>query len=219
MKVSTRGILEIAEHEGIVPAPYYDSVGVLTYGIGHTKNAGGPDPAKMSLAMPSDIEKEIDKALKLFAQDVGKYEKRVNAAIKVPLAQHEFDALVSFDLNTGGIHRAKLTKAINAHDPDAKRHFMGWLRPPELRKRRTAEMDLFHTGDYDANGDRIPVWKTNGKGKLIGQLRTMSGDDVLQRMGRRVSQTDTPPATDIKPQPNPFTAFVAAIAALFGGRK
>tara|TARA_R110002153_G_scaffold90185_1_gene220460 strand:+ start:590 stop:1249 length:660 start_codon:yes stop_codon:yes gene_type:complete len=218
MKVSTRGILEIAEHEGIVPAPYYDSVGVLTYGIGHTKNAGGPDPAKMSLAMPADIDKEIDKALKLFAQDVVKYEKRVNVAIYVPLAQHEFDALVSFDLNTGGIHRAKLTKAINAHDPDAKRHFMGWLRPPELRKRRTAEMDLFHTGDYDANGDRIPVWKTNGKGKLIGQLRTMSGDDVLKRMGRRVSHTGTSAAPVTATPAAPVHWLTTLLQSLFGGK-
>lgn len=211
MNVSDKGLLEIAEHEGIVPAPYYDSVRVLTYGVGHTKNAGGIDPASMSLAMPEDIEGAIDHALGIFRTDVASYEARVNAAIKVSLSQFEFDALVSFDLNTGGIHRAKLTEAINAGDPDAARHFMGWLRPPELRKRRTAEMDLFETGDYDANGDKIPVWKTNGKGKLIGQLRKMSGAEVLKRMGQ------TP--VDATPTPAPKPSFWAAlILALFGGK-
>jgi lysozyme len=189
MRLSDKGLLEIAEHEGIVPAPYYDSVYVLTYGIGHTKNAGGLDPADMSLAMPSDIDAAIDRALDVFRKDVGSYEQRVNDAIKAPPEQHEFDALVSFDFNTGGIHRAQLTKAINGDDPYPARHFMGWLRPPELRKRRTAEMNLFETGDYDANGDQIPIWKTNGMGKLIGRLGTMSGAEVLKRMGRTEPQT------------------------------
>ena len=182
-KLSNRGLLEIAEHEGIVPAPYFDSVGVLTVYIGHTKNAGGVDPATMSLSMPTDIDAAIDKALALFREDVTKYETRVNDAIKVPLSQHQFDALVSFDFNTGGIYRANLTKAINSGNSKAALHFMGWLQPPEIRKRRTAEMDLYITGDYDANGDKIPIWKTNGKGKLVGQLRTMSGSEVLSRMG------------------------------------
>ena len=208
MKVSDKGLLEIAEHEGIVPAPYRDSVGVLTYGIGHTKNAGGIDPATIGLAMPADIEAAIDHALEVFRTDVVSYEARVDAAIKVPLEQHEFDALVSFDFNTGGIHRAQLTKRINAGDPAAAGSFMGWLRPPEIRKRRTAEMDLYATGDYDANGDKIPIWKTNGKGKLIGQLRTMSGADVLKRMGR--APAATPPAT--------VHWLVALLRALFGGK-
>lgn len=182
MRTSDKGILEIAEHEGIVPAPYRDSVGVMTYGIGHTAAAGGLDPATMSLAMPDDIEAAVDHAIGVFRDDLTEYEDRVNAAIKVPLKQHQFDALVSFDFNTGGIHRARLTAAINAGNPNAARHFMGWLRPPEIRKRRTAEMRLFQTGDYDANGDTIPIWRTNGRGKLTGILRTMDGAELLDRM-------------------------------------
>jgi lysozyme len=215
MEVSDEGLLEIAEHEGVVPVPYWDSVGILTYGIGHTKNAGGIDPASMSLAMPANIEKAIDHALEVFRTDIASYEARVNAAIKVPLSQFEFDALVSFDFNTGGIYRAKLSKRINAGDPDAADSFMGWISPPEIRKRRTAEMDLFVTGEYDANGDKIPIWKTNGKGKLIGQLRTMSGDEVLKRMGRRVSHTDTPPA----PVHWLVTLLKTLLKSLFGGLK
>jgi lysozyme len=162
MTVSIRGLLEIAEHEGIVPAPYLDSVGVWTWGIGHTAAAGGPDPAQMTRAMPQDIDAAVIIAIDQFAIDVKGYVARVKDAIRVPLAQHQFDALVSFDFNTGGIHRAKLTAAINAGDPDAARHFMGWLWPPEIRKRRTAEMALFRTGDYAANGDAIPIWRTDG---------------------------------------------------------
>lgn len=44
-KVSPRGLVEIASHEGIVNAPHRDSKGIWTVGIGHTASAGDPDPA------------------------------------------------------------------------------------------------------------------------------------------------------------------------------
>lgn len=180
MKVSAKGVCEIAEHEGIVVAPYYDSVGVLTWGVGHTANAGGINPASMPLAMPKDVDYAIEKAISVFAEDLVKYADRVNKAVKVPVKQHQFDALVSFDFNTGGIFKANLTKKLNAGDvKGAASAFMGWLRPPEIRKRRTAEMNLFLTGNYDANGDRIPVWGTNGKGKLTHVIKHINGQHLL----------------------------------------
>lgn len=184
MKVSTKGILEIAEHEGIVPAPYFDSQNILTVYIGHTKNAGGLDPAKMPRGMPADVDAAIDEAIRVFRDDVAKYEARVNKALKVPVKQHEFDALVSFDLNTGGIHRAILTKEINKGAPDAFEHFMGWLKPPEIRKRRKAEMKLFQTGNYDANGDEIPVWNVDANGELQGIRKVLHGKDLLARFSK-----------------------------------
>lgn len=190
MRLSDKGILEIAEHEGIVPAPYRDSVGVWTFGIGHTAAAGGPDPARMPRGMPADVEAAIDHAIALFREDVRKYEDRVRAAVRKPLKQHEFDALVSFDFNTGGIHRAQLTRAINAGDPEAARHFFGWLKPPEIRKRRTAEKRLFETGDYDANGDDIAVWRVDQTGRRRGVLRVLDGADLLRRMGRISERSD-----------------------------
>lgn len=199
MTLSLRGLLEIAEHEGIVPAPYRDSAGVWTWGIGHTAAAGGPDPARMDRAMPQDVDAAVAAAIGQFAIDVKGYEARVNDAIRVPLAQHQFDALVSFDFNTGGIHRAKLTAAINAGEPDAAQHFMGWLRPPEIRKRRTAEMALFRTGDYAANGDAVPVWRTDSNGRLKGLLRTMSGEELLQRIVAAPIPADLPRMVDLAP--------------------
>ncbi len=182
MKTSLKGVLEIAEHEGIVPAPYLDSRGIPTYGVGHTASAGKPNPAHMPKGMPKDLEKGVVDALRVFQKDLAKYEKRVNDAIKVPLKQHQFDALVSFDFNTGGIHRAKLTRAINARDVNASRHFFGWMRPAEIRKRRRAEERLFRTGEYDHNGNTIPVWRANADMRLRGVVKSMSGDEVLALM-------------------------------------
>lgn len=215
MRTSLKGILEIAEHEGIVPAPYRDSVGVWTFGIGHTSAAGGLDPREMSSAMPTglQLEKAVDRAIEVFRADLVKYEARVNAAIKVPLKQHQFDALVSFDFNTGGIHRANLTKQINAGDMSGA-GFMGWLRPPEIKSRRTAEYRLFRTGDYDHNGDMIPIWKTNGAGRLAGILRTMSGKELAARLG---VSSDAKQLTQPVPASNVFANIISAIVAALKG--
>ncbi|NOX40889.1 MAG: lysozyme [Alphaproteobacteria bacterium] len=185
MKISNRGLIEIAEHEGIVPGPYLDSRGIWTWGIGHTAAAGDPDPEVMARGMPDNVDDAIIGALKQFDRDLNTYERRVNQAIKGHLKQHQFDALVSFDFNTGGIFKARLTQRFNAGDPGAADSFMGWLKPPEIRGRRVDEMHLFQTGDYGANGDAINVWRVDNKGRLRGLDRVMHGDDLLAMMRTR----------------------------------
>lgn len=170
MKVSEKGVLEIAEHEGLVLGPYLDSVGVHTDGIGHTAAAGGLDPATAPREDTRKWSEGTVKAVMLqklrqFDGDLDNYESRVNQAIKVPLKQHQFDSLVSFDFNTGGIFKANLTKQINAGDLSGD-GFMGWLKPKEIIKRRTAEQNLFRTGNYEANGSMIPVYDALGNGKI-----------------------------------------------------
>ena len=224
MKVSQKGRVEIAEHEGIVPAPYLDSVGVWTYGIGHTHAAGGLNPAVMDKGMPENLDAAVDEAIELFAIDLTSYEDRVNEAITVPLQQHEFDALVSFDFNTGGIFRANLTKHLNAgNKAKAAQSFMGWLRPPEIRKRRAAEMNLFITGDYDGNGDSVPVWKVSENGKLLGIERSMHGKDLLRRMQGDLPVDLPDDAQEMpeahKPPLSLLTVIVDILKAIFGGKK
>lgn len=199
--VSPKGQLEIAEHEGIVLGPYLCSANVWTVYVGHTAAAGGLDPNKMTKVdtrgwSQEKVDRELLTALKVFDEDLETYENRVNSAVKVRLAQHQLDALVSFDLNTGGIYRAKLTAAINAHDKKASRHFMGWLKPPEIRKRREAEKLLFETGNYDANGDRIPVYDALGNGRIRHRM-TISGAQLAVLM-KKAGAKHTP-ATSIRP--------------------
>ena len=107
MKTSPKGLAEIAAHEGIVQMPYRDSVGVWTFGVGHTKWAGSPDPAKM----PKGVAQPMGDVAALFAKDIAKYEAGVNKALKgKKVKQHEYDAAVSFHYNTGGIARASWVK-------------------------------------------------------------------------------------------------------------
>jgi len=165
MQTTDRGLLALIRHEGVVPGPYLDVKDVWTFGIGHTAAAGPPDPAGMTRGMPADLDAGIREAFLLFRADIVAYEAEVLRAVKVPLEPHEFDALVSFHYNTGGIAKALLTRHLNAGNrAAAAQGFMGWLRPVAIRTRREAERDLFRDGRYP-NGT-IPVWAVDRNGRV-----------------------------------------------------
>lgn len=204
MRVSDRGLCDLAGHEGIVPYPYFDSVGVLTAGIGHTASAGPPDPK----TLPWGEAIPFEDVLAIFRRDVARFEARVNDAVTVPLAQHEFDALVSFDFNTGGIYRAKLTKHLNRGDCKAAADaFMGWKRPAEIIPRRQKEQALFRDGTY---GDgHATVYQVNASGNVLwGTGKRVPVLDILRAMPR---QPDDPGSS---PSAAPSRAIGKAIAAL-----
>ena len=161
LKVSQRGMAEIAAHEAIVLSPYKDSVGVWTVGIGHTARAGHPDPAK------ERREFSIDEIMGIFTRDIQKFESRVRKAFKRPLSQSQFDAAVSFDFNTGGIHRASWVKHFNkGDDARARQAFMLWRKPSQIIPRRQKERDLFFDGKYTSNG-RVDVYPASSSGKVL----------------------------------------------------
>jgi lysozyme len=147
MKLSKQGAMELIGHEAIVRTRYLDSKKVWTIGDGHTKAAGDPDPKTYTEVMP------LKDVFKLFQQDMQKYADDVNAMLKVPVSQTEFDALVSFHFNTGGIARASLTKSINAGDKKtAAKQFLNWKKPPGVMDRRRKEQKLFATAAYSNGG-------------------------------------------------------------------
>ena len=182
MRTSIKGLVAIAKSEGIVPAPYLDPVGIWTFGIGHTAMSGAPDPAKMERGMPEDVDAAIRYAVSLFQKHIQKYEQEVARAVKVPLQQHEFDALVSFHFNTGAIFKASATDALNRGDKDDaarrltlynKGRVNGQLVQLEgLVRRREEERRMFLFGEYPTEG--ITIWKVNANNKYSQALRIMS---------------------------------------------
>lgn len=172
-KVSRKGLVEIASHEGIVLSPYLDSVGVWTVGIGHTANAGEPDPAK------ERREFSIAEIMDIFARDMDKFERRVRKAFSRTLTQEQFDAAVSFDFNTGGIHRATWVKRFNeGKDAEARTAFMMWRKPKEIIPRREKERDLFFDGAY-ANDGMVTVYPASSAGKVLwGQGKRVALPDI-----------------------------------------
>lgn len=165
MQMTDRGLMALARHEGIVPGPYRDAIGTWTFGIGHTAAAGPPDPEAMPRGMPDDLDAGIRDAFRVFRADLARYEADVRRAVTVPLAPHEFDALVSFHYNTGGIARATLTRHLNAGNRVAAANaFLNWRRPASIIPRREAERDLFRHGRYP--GGTIPIWSVDSAGRV-----------------------------------------------------
>jgi lysozyme len=189
MHITDLGLLALIRHEGIVPGPYLDVKQVWTFGIGHTAAAGPPDPAIMPRGMPADLDAGIREAFLVFRADLAAYEADVLRAVRVPLAPHEFDALVSFHYNTGAIARATLTRALNAGNRAAAADaFLNWRRPVAIIPRREAERDLFRHGRYP--GGTIPVWAVDRGGRVD-----------FSRPIRRLTETE---ALDLLcPQPAP----------------
>jgi lysozyme len=178
--MSMQGAYALATREGIIPAPYVDSVGVWTYGVGHTAAAGPPDPKTMPRGMPSNLDKALGECIDLYLLDLKAYEDAVHRAVTEPVNQAEFDALVSFHYNTGAISRATLTKTLNdGNHPLAGDQFMNWVTPPEVTARRQSEKDQFKQGKYP-NGP-INVWQVDGNGHVIWKvIRTVNYEQFLE---------------------------------------
>jgi lysozyme len=166
MKTSLKGILAIINEEALVLSTYRDAGGVLTIGVGHTAAAGGMAP-KLGNRIA------IEQAIALLAADLAKFERRVAASVKRTLMQHEFDALVSFDFNTGAIAcgtvddklaRGDIAGAmatLQQYDKAAGRKLAG------LDRRRDNEEAMFRYGTYP-EASSIKVYDTwPGKQHLV----------------------------------------------------
>ncbi len=124
---------------------YFDSVGVLTLGWGHT-NLGNILPhIHQGLVW---TQTECDLAL---ANDMNRFESDVIRLFpKHKLRPFEFDALCSFDFNTGALARSSIPGKINAGNPHEAMHTLlqynhaGGQVLRGLTRRRQAEMLMFN---------------------------------------------------------------------------
>lgn len=158
--MSVYGLKELIGHEGIVLTRYRDSVDVWTLGVGHTRAAGPPDPRTFTGKLT------IPEAIALFKKDVKDYEDDVAAVLEVSVSATEFDALVSFHFNTGGIRQASLVKSLNGGDRErAADEFMNWSKPKEVIPRRLKEQKLFAEGRY-SNGRKATIYPATKEGRV-----------------------------------------------------
>jgi lysozyme len=137
MKTSQNGIKMIENFEGLKLDSYRDGGGVLTIGYGHTE--GVKEGEKVTQ----------DEAEAFLKSDIETAEKAVNSLVKVPLNTNEFDSLVSFQFNTGGLEGSTLLKLLNEGNFNgAANEFPKWDHDngkvvQGLLNRREAEMKLF----------------------------------------------------------------------------
>lgn len=139
MKMSADGRAQLIRREGFRTKAYKDSVGVWTIGVGHTSAAGEPRVTPGLVI----TRQEVDEIL---SRDLRQYEDAVSAAVRVPLTQGQFDALVSFCFNigTGGFRKSTVVRRLNGGDyKGAAAAFMMWNKPPEIKGRRDSERKQF----------------------------------------------------------------------------
>lgn len=179
MKMSTKGKIDLICKEGVSTQVYLDSVGVKTIGIGATVSEI-PDLNKWPLDKSLTLQQVFD----LFPRSLAKYEQAVNVAVKVPLEQHQFDALVSicYNIGVGGLKGSQFIKKINNGESMQSIHaaIMMWTKNKELIGRRKKEADLYTTGKYNNNG-KTQLYDTGGTGHIIwNRTKTIEVADYVQ---------------------------------------
>lgn len=153
MQTSAAGRAAIAQREGNKLKAYTDSVGVLTIGVGHTTAAGPPIVTK-GLTITAAQSDQI------LSRDLATFETAVNKAVKVPLSQGQFDALVSlaFNIGAGAFAKSTLVKRLNAGNvAGAAEAFMMWNKPPEIIGRRKTEQKQFVAGSKPSKAAPAPA--------------------------------------------------------------
>lgn len=179
MKTSSFGRAEIARREGCRLTAYFDSVGILTIGVGHTSAAGAPKVTKGLTISASEADAILSRDLALF-------ENAVNNAVKVPLNQNEFDALVSLAFNIGGGAFAKSTL---------------------VRK--------LNAGDRQGAANQFSVWNKAG-GKVLKGLVTRRAAERAQFLRTASGVAPTPAPKPAAPAAtNWLAALIAAILSIF----
>lgn len=143
MRLSERGEDLIIKYEGFSARPYICPAGKLTIGHGH-------------VILPGEEERYVRgitraEAETLLEMDALRASSAVTRLTKVPLAQGQFDALVSFifNLGSGAYQRSTLRQKLNRGEyEDAAGEFKKWVysrgrKLPGLIKRRNEEKSLF----------------------------------------------------------------------------
>ena len=178
MQTSERGRALIRQHEGLRLEAYQDPVGVWTIGFGHTSAAGPP-------AVYKGMRITAAGADEILRTDLRKFEGYVASAVKVPLNQNQFDALVSFTFNLGSenLRSSTLLKRLNAGDYfGAADQFAVWNDPPAGQ-----------THARPASAPRRPGPASDGVGRHRGRAADRRSHDPRGLTWASSSASPSPP--------------------------
>ena len=145
MKISSLGLELIKEFEGFSANAYLCPAKKVTIGYGNTFYSDG-----RKVKLGEQISKTD--ALELLEKVVNKdFADKIFSAIKVPVTQNQFDAMVSlaYNIGVGNFLKSTLLKKVNAGDfIGASEEFLKWNKSGGkellgLTRRRKREFDLF----------------------------------------------------------------------------
>jgi lysozyme len=166
MEISDAGVNLIKGYEGLVDGnpktvnldPYMDPVGIWTIGWGHAIPYGkglltGRDKAPIIRQLYPDGITRAD-AVALLKSDIKAHARPVDAWVKVPLTQNQYDALVSlvFNIGPGNFQKSQVFARLNKGDyKGAAAAFLNHVKAkgrvlPGLVRRRKEESALFLKG-------------------------------------------------------------------------
>lgn len=201
MRTSPAGIALIKRHEGLRLGAYHDAAGILTIGYGHT----GPDVAPNQKITQHEADTLLIHDIKTAESCIRKH---ANRPPNLPLSQPQFDALVSFQFNTGGfkpgngIYRA-VTAGLDDRVDDEMRRWVHITRGGKKIKL---------AGLVTRRGDEAALW-------LSGSSAALSAQEALSTIlpvatGDGTSTPSEPTARPVASNPGVATASGITVAAL-----
>jgi len=143
MEISGQGLELVKRHEGCSLDAYRCPAGVWTIGYGHT------DGVRLGQRITAQ---EAEECLR---RDLKVAQSCINASVKRPLSQGQYDALVSFCFNVGcgAFLRSTLLRMVKADPSDVliRDEFLKWNRAgvkvlDGLTARRREEADMYFNG-------------------------------------------------------------------------
>lgn len=138
--MTLRGRQRLTDREGKRLVAYLDSRRIWTIGVGHAATAGTPPHPVHGMTITAEQCDEI------LTRDLASREKRLSEALKVPVADHEFDALLSVMFNVDAFIHSTAMKCLNAGDrAGCARHILDWNEPASIIGRRHTEQSQFLT--------------------------------------------------------------------------
>ncbi|WP_108882213.1 glycoside hydrolase family protein [Anderseniella sp. Alg231-50] len=181
MRTSQAGIGLIKNYESLrLDAHDVEGKGKLTIGYGHYN-----DPGVAAGMIITEAQAEA-----YLREDLRKHEKQVSRAVKVPLTQNQFDALVSFSFNTGAPADDSVYEEINKGNFDkAMVEWSGWRNFGTqfyggIKKRRNDEIELFMGGDAQRDQNLTDHYEKRP------ELKTFIRDAVRQGLQEGTIGTD-----------------------------
>lgn len=143
--LNAEGIEHLIREEGVRNAPYNDSAGHCTVGVGHLLHKGNCTAYDSQRFTLTDAE-----VREVLRKDIARFERAVRKAFlgkaALKATQPRFNACVSlaFNIGEGGFASSTVKKKIRAGDRMAAADaFLMWSSPLELRPRRERERRLF----------------------------------------------------------------------------
>jgi len=120
--LSAAALVGLVMHEGYTDKAVIPVKGdVPTMGFGTTSIHGSPVAMGDTITPPQALVQAMT--------DIQRFEKNLKACVDVPLAQHEYDAFISFSYNVGesAFCKSTLVKRLNAGDyPGACSELLRW---------------------------------------------------------------------------------------------